>query len=136
MNEQQYYRKIEHLIKKQEISKRARKIEENYNLVETYWEIGKLIVEAQGGSARAKYGNEIIKKWSVKLTKTYGKGYNYTNLARFRQFYLFFPKIAPLGQYLTWTHYRELLPIKDENKRNHYINLCINNNLTKRELIK
>lgn len=136
MNEQKYYEEIEHLIKKNEISKRVRNLEENHDLVTTYWQVGKIIVEAQGGCERAKYGDELIKKWSVKLTKTYGKGYNYTNLARFRQFYLFFPKIAPLGQYLTWTHYRELLPIKDENKRNYYINLCINNNLSKRELIK
>ena len=50
-------------------------------------------MEAQGGSTRAKYGNELIKKWSVKLTETYGKGYNYTNLSRFRQFYLCFEKV-------------------------------------------
>ena len=68
MKEQEYYAEIEHLIKRNEISKRARKLEENYSLVATYWHIGKLIVEAQGGSKRAKYGNELIKKWSVKLT--------------------------------------------------------------------
>ena len=46
MKEQEYYQEIEHLIKKNEIGKRARRIEENYSLVETYWQIGKLIVEA------------------------------------------------------------------------------------------
>ena len=92
MNEQQYYEEIEYLIKKNEISKRVRKLEENYSLVETYWHIGKIIVEAQGGSTRAKYGNELIKKWSIKLTELYGKGYNYTNLSRFRQFYMLFFK--------------------------------------------
>ena len=61
MKEQEYYVEIEHLIKKNEISKRARKLEENYSLVETYWNIGRLIVGAQGGSSRAKYGNELIK---------------------------------------------------------------------------
>lgn len=94
MKEQEYYQEIEHLIKKNEIGKRARRIEENYSLVETYWQIGKLIVEAQGGLNRAKYGNELIKKWSIQLTQAYGKGYNDTNLKRFRQFYLYFEKGA------------------------------------------
>ena len=94
-----------------------------------------IIVEAQGGSTRAKYGNELIKKWSEKLTNKYGKGYNSSNLRKFRQFYLTFEKSSPLGSKLSWSHYRELLIFKDENKRNFYINLCIKNNLSKRELI-
>ena len=135
MKEQEYYAEIEHLIKKNEISKRARKLEENYSLVETYWNIGRLIVEAQGGSKRAKYGNELIKKWSAKLTELYGKGYDYTNLSRFRQFYLCFPILGPVAQ-VSWANIMKLLPIKDENKRNYYVNLCIKNNLSKRELTK
>ena len=135
MKEQQYYEEIEHLIKRNEVSKRVRKLEENYSLVETYWHIGKIIVEAQGGSTRAKYGNELIKKWSEKLTNKYGKGYNSSNLRKFWQFYLTFEKSSPLGSKLSWSHYRELLIFKDENKRNFYINLCIKNNLSKRELI-
>ena len=134
MKEERYYEEIEHLIKKNEISKRERKIEENHTLVETYWNVGRLIVEAQGGSSRAKYGNELIKKWSVKLTELYGKGYNSTNLKRFRQFYLCFEKSAAVRHQLTWTHIRRLLPIKDENKRNFYINLCIKKLLYEREL--
>ena len=134
--EEKYYVEIEHLVKRNEVNKKVRQLEENQTLVTFYWTIGKLIVEAQGGGKNAKYGNELIKKWSIKLTKLYGKGYNYTNLSRFRQFYLTFPNIAPAGQYLTWSHYRELLPIKDENKRNYYINLCIKNNLSKRDLVK
>lgn len=117
MEEKYYYEEIEHLIKHNEISKRVRKLEENRSLVETYWQIGKIIVEAQGGSKRAKYGNKFIKKWSNKFTELYGKGYDATNLRKFRQFYLCYPKCAPLGLGLTWSHYRELLPIKDENKR-------------------
>ena len=133
MNEQQYYEEIEHLIKKNEISKRVRKLEENYSLVETYWHIGKIIVEAQGGSKRAKYGNELIKKWSIELTNKYGKGYDYTNLSRFRKFYLYFPILGAVRQ-LSWTHIRKLLPIKDENIRNYYFNLCVQNHLSEREL--
>ena len=131
-----YYEEIEHLIKKNEIQKQVRRLEENNDLVKTYWEIGKILVEAQGGSSRAKYGNELIKKWSLKLTELYGKGYDATNLKRFRQFYLIFEKGGALRHQLTWTHYRKLLPIKNENKRNYYINLCIKNNLSERELTK
>ena len=136
MKEQQYYEEIEHLIKRNEISKRVRKLEENYSLVETYWHIGKIIVEAQGGSTRAKYGNELIKKWFIKLTELYGKGYDASNLKRFRQFYLVFRKDGAVRHQLSWTHIRKLLPIKDENKRNYFINLCIKNNLSERELTR
>ena len=125
MNEETYYNEIEHLIKKNEISKRARRLEENNDTVTNYWNVGRLIVEAQGGESRAKYGNELIKKWSVRLTEQYGKGYDATNLRKFRQFYNSFPKCAALQRTLSWTHYKRLLPIKDENKRNYYINLCI-----------
>ena len=136
MQEEQYYEEIEHLIKKNEIGKRARRIEENYSLVETYWRIGKIIVEAQGGSKRAKYGNELIKKWSIKLTEMYGKGYDASNMRRFRQFYLSFSKCGAMRHTLSWTIYRRLIPIKDENKRNYYFNLCIKNHLSERELGK
>ena len=133
MNEQQYYEEIEHLIKKNEISKRVRSLEANNDLVTTYWRIGKILMEAQGGEKRAKYGNELIKKWSIELTNKYGKGYDYTNLSRFRNFYIQFPILGPVAQ-LSWTNIIKILPIKDENKRNYYINLCIKNNLSKREL--
>ena len=135
MTEENYYQEIEHLIKKSEINKRVRKLEENNDTVTTYWHIGKLIVEAQGGESRAKYGNELIKKWSEKLTKEYGKGYDYTNLSRFRKFYLSFPILGPVAQ-VSWTNIIKIIPIKSENEKNYYINLCIKNNLSKRELIK
>ena len=61
MKEEKYYEEIEHLIKRNEINKRVRKLEEKRTLVTTYWNVGRLIVEAQGGSNRAKYGNELIK---------------------------------------------------------------------------
>ena len=127
MKEEQYYLEIEHLIKKNEINKRVRHIEENNDLVITYWNVGRIIVEAQGGRKRAKYRNELIKKWSIKLTELFGKGYDTTNLKRFRQFYLCFEKSVTLSHHLTWSHYSNLLPVKDENKRNYYINLCIKN---------
>ena len=131
-----YYDEVNSYVKKVEIGKAIRETNANMELVECYWNVGRLIVEAQVGKEKAKYGNELIKTWAEKLTEEYGKGYNYTNLSRFRQFYLAFPIIAPLGQQLSWTIIRTILPIKDENKRNYYINLCIANNLSKRELEK
>ena len=130
------YKEIETLIKKVEIEKAIRERQTNYELVNAYWNIGKLIVDAQGGKEKSKYGDKLLKEWSEKLTQEYGKGYDYTNLSRFRQLYLYFPIIGPVGQQLNWTIIRTILPIKDENKRNYYINLCIKNNLSKRELIK
>ena len=73
----------------------------NKDLVNNCFEIGRLLVEAQGGEERAKYGNGLIKEWSIDLVRLFGKGYDYTNLCRFRQFYLYFKKIGPLGQFLT-----------------------------------
>ena len=131
-----YYDEVNSYVKKVEIGKAIRETNTNMELMECYWNVGRLIVEAQGGKEKAKYGNELIKTWAEKLTEEYGKGYNYTNLSRFRQFFLAFPIVAPLGQQLSWTIIRTILPIKDENKRNYYINLCIANNLSKIELEK
>ena len=115
------------------LKKKHRLIEEDSRIV-TYYEIGKLIVEAQGGESRAKYGNGLIKEWSKELTNLYGKGYNTSNLKRMRQFYLLLQKGAPLAHQLTWTNLSIILPIKEESKRNYYINLCIKQNLSKRQL--
>lgn len=136
MTEQDYYIEIESYIKKNELNKKRRILEENYETLNNYWHIGKLLVELQNGEKRAKYGEELIKKWSIEFTKHYGKGYNRANLFKFRQFYLAFPNISPLGRQLTWSHIREILPIKDINKRNYYLNLCIERNLSKRKLIE
>ena len=131
-----YYDEVNSYVKKVEIGKAIRETSSNRELVECYWNVERLIVEAQGGKEKAKYGNELLKTWAEKLTKEYGKGYDYSNLRRFRQFYIIFPMCGPLAHTLSWTNICKILPIKDENKRNYYINLCIANNLSKRELIK
>lgn len=74
-----YYNEAENYIKKAVVNKLARKYEENNELLMTYWNVGRLIVEAQGGEARSKYGDSLIKEWSVKLTEKYGKGYKISN---------------------------------------------------------
>jgi hypothetical protein len=66
----------------------------NTILVQTYWQIGRHIVEfEQGGNAKAEYGSELLDKLSKDLTLAYGKGFSRTNLKNFRKFYLTFQKI-------------------------------------------
>ena len=129
-----YLNDIKNLIEKDIVlKKKHRLIEEDSRLV-TYYEIGKLIVEGQGGESRAKYGNGLIKEWSKELTSLYGKGYDASNLRRMRQLYLTFKICGPVDHKLTWTNLSIILPIKEESKRNYYINLCIKQNLSKRQL--
>ena len=130
-----YLNNIKTLIEKDIVLKKKHRLIENNSTLTTYFEIGRILVEAQGGESRAKYGNGLIKEWSRELTNLYGKGYDYTNLSRMRKLYLQFKNVAPLGQ-LSWTHYKYILPIKEQSKRNYYINLCIKQNLSKRELLE
>ena len=128
------YEEIETLVKKVEIGKAIRNRQVNKELVDTYWNIGKLIIDAQGGKDKAKYGDALLKKWSNELSLKYGKGYNYTNMKRFRQFFLSFPLCEVAN--LSWSQIRIVLPIKDDNMRNYYIKMCNKNNFSKRDLEK
>ena len=128
------FRQLENVIIEIESNSRVRKLIDNEERLKGYYEIGRLLVEAQGGASRAKYGDNLIKKWGEKLAQEYGKGYDESNLKRFRLFYLTFPKSGSVSHLLTWTHYRYLLPIKNINERNYYINQVLLNNLSVREL--
>ena len=134
--EKDYKKELIKLVEKTEINKGYHDYFKNKDLVNNYFEIGKLLIEAQGGEEHDTYGNKLIKTWSVELTEKFGKGYDASNLRRFRQFYSEFKMCGPLGHTLTWTNIRLLLPIKNVNKRNYYINMCIKRNLSKRELKK
>ena len=129
-----YFKNIEELIIENEASKKANALRDNSSTLQTYWNIGKLIVEAQGGEKRAKYGNSLIKEWGKKLSEKYGRGYDSSYLAKMRLFYLDFPILESVIPKLSWTHYIQILSIKNENERNYYINLVILNNLSVREL--
>jgi len=131
-----YYNGIKKLIENNLIEVKKQEISINNHTLLTYFNVGKLIVEAQGGEKRAKYGDSLIKEYSKKLTIEFGKGYNYTNLKNMRQLYLAFQKGRSVCDQLTWSHYRYILPIKNESKRNYYINLAIDNRLSVRELIR
>lgn len=132
----EYLNNIKKLIESDIVLKKKHRLIENNYTLNTYFEIGKLIVVAQGGKDRAKYGNGLIKNWSNTLTNLYGKGYDYTNLSRMRQLYLTFEKLGAVSQQLTWTHYRYILALKKEKKINYYINICIKQNLPSRQLIE
>ena len=134
MNEQEYYKQIKELIETYEVNSKVRYIQDNHEKLLTNWKIGKILVEAQGGLNRAKYGDGLIKKWAKEFEINYGKNYSHTNLRYMRQFYLLFPIYHSVSDKLTWMHYRYLLPIKNESERNYYINQVVLNHLSVREL--
>ena len=131
-----YYREIKDILIKNETYKRIKDYSKNRHELNSYYEIGKILVEAQGGAARAKYGNKLIKEYSQRLSKEIGKGYTATNLKYMRQFYLLIKKGHAVNDQLTWTHYKTLLPLKDIKKINYYIYITNNHNLSYRELSK
>ncbi len=91
-------------------------------------------MKAQGGEERAKYGDNLIKEYSDKLVKEVNKKYDITTLKRMRKFYFLIQKGAPLAHQLSWSNYVEILPINDINASKYYIDICVNQNLTKRQL--
>ena len=129
-----YYNEIKRQLIDNEVYKKVKDYSKNKSDLNTYYNVGKLIVEAQGGEKRAKYGDNLIKEYSIKLTKEIGKGYTFTSLSRMRQFYLMFKNIATMSQQLTWSHYVELLKFSDINKINYYVDISVKLNLSVREL--
>ena len=111
-----YYEEIKEILIDNEIYKKVKDYSKNRKDLETYYNVGKILVEAQGGESRAKYGNKLIKDYSEKLSHDLNKKYTYTSLSRMRQFYLSYEIIAPMAQYLSWSHVQELLPIKSEKE--------------------
>jgi len=107
----------------------------NFAMVQTYWHIGKLIVEGeQSGKQRAEYGKELIGKLAEKLSSEYGKGFNSSNLWYMRQFYSTFEKLHALRGELSWTHYRLLLKVEREDARKFYMQEAIECNWSTRTL--
>ena len=103
-------------------------------MVMAYWQIGKMIVEKQGGVNRAMYGDGLIKELSIQMTTDYGKGYDERNLRSMRQLYLAYPKWNAVRAELSWTHYRLLIIVEDKNARNFYTKEAIENNWSTRQL--
>ena len=97
MQEEKYLQEIRSLIENSEASKIVREFKNNYEDLLTKWNIGKLLLEAQGGEKRAKYGNKLINEWSKEFSLNYGNGYSARNLRKMRQFYQTFSNLAASG---------------------------------------
>jgi hypothetical protein len=107
----------------------------NHELVLTYWEIGRYIVEfEQAGKAKATYGKSLLKQLSIDLQLTLGTGFNLSNLKDMRRFYLHWPKSQTLSGFLSWSHYVEFLKIKNDNARSFYEQQTIIEKWSVREL--
>ena len=121
-----------------ELMENARKqisVKINNILVQTYWEIGKIIIEdEQENSERAEYGKKLLKELSKKLTKEYGKGFSKSNLFNMRKFYLKYQKFQTVSGKLSWSHYCEILSISDDKERAFYERECENSRWSVREL--
>ena len=126
-----YYEEIKNEFINNEINKKVKNYLINRKDLETRYNVGKLLSEAG-----KKYGEGIINEYSKKLTIELGKGYNVTNLKRYRQFYLLIQKGARIGHQLSWSHYRELLSLDNIDKINYYIELCDSQIITRDELKK
>lgn len=98
----------------------------NIEMLKLYWNIGKSIMEIQQGDERASYGDAVLDKLSQKLTNEFGKGFSSRNLRTMRKFYLMYPIWQTVSSKLSWSHYLELIKIEEDNKRNFYLNECIN----------
>ena len=107
----------------------------NNELINAYWNIGRVIVEhEQDSKERARYGENTLKQLSKTLTKEFGKGFSLTNIYNMRQFYLDYQKFQSLTGKLTWTHYCELMIISDKDKRSFYEKECVRSGWSVREL--
>ena len=129
-----YYNEIKNELINNEIYKKVKDYSKNKNDLETYYNVGKLLIEAQGGEERAKYGDGLIKEYSKKLILEVNRRYNVRTLRRMRQFYLLFMNWSTLSTELSWSHYSELLFLRNLDIINYYINISIKQNLSVRQL--
>lgn len=107
----------------------------NFAMVTAYWNVGRLIVEdEQQGNTRAEYGKAILADLAKRLTDEFGKGFDERELRRIRQFYLVFPKWDALRPELTWTHYRLLIRVQNEQARLWYMNEAAEQTWSSRQL--
>lgn len=110
----------------------------NAAMVDAYWRIGRRIVEEeQGGAARAEYGSQLIRHLARALGEEFGSGMSVANLRNFRQFYLTFPEAGKryaLRSELSWTHWRLVMRVENEQARGYYIEETARQQWTSRTL--
>jgi len=107
----------------------------NNILVQTYWHIGKHIVEfQQGGKEKSEYGSSVLDRLSKDLTLEYGKGFSRSNLIYVRKIFLFYPNCETLSHNLTWSHYFEILKADNDLEISFYTKECAKEKWSVREL--
>ena len=134
-----YYNEIKNILVDNAIGRKVREYKSNQKDLESYYNVGKLLVEAQGGEERAKYGDGLIQEYSKRLTSELGKGYSTRMLKRMRLFYLLIQKGTPLAAQFknintTWSNVCEIMQLKNIAEMKYYLDLSNKLCLTKREL--
>ena len=124
-----YYENIKTEIINNEITKKVKDYSKNKSDLNTYYNVGKLLSEAG-----KHYGEGIIKEYSERLTKEFGKGYTVTRLKYIRRFFDIFSKSPTVSDLLTFSHYCELIWLENIDKINYYITICEQQNLSVRQL--
>ena len=134
-----YYDEIKNILVDNAIGRKVREYKSNQKDLESYYNVGKLLVEAQGGEERAKYGDGLIKEYSKRLSSELGKGYTVTRLKYMRTFFEVVKKSPPLADQckninITWSNICEILYLKNIEEIKYYLDLSNKLCLTKREL--
>ena len=123
-----YYNEIKQELINNEINRKVKNYSINKNDLSTYYNVGKLLLEAGN-----TYGESIIKEYSIRLISELGKGYSQRNLRNMRQFYKISEKWQTLSAKLSWSHFCEILWF-DDNKFIYYIKITEEQNLSIRQL--
>ena len=130
-----YYNEIKDELLNYEINKKVKEYSINKSELESKYNVGKLLFEAQGGEKRAKYGNKLIKEYSEKLYKETGIKYSERSLRQMRQFYMFSQhkiwQTLSAKSNITWSHIVEFMKIDDLCAIKYYLNI---NNISVRQL--
>ena len=132
--EEKMYKEIKNELVQSAIDKKIDTYVTNRNELTHYYNVGKMIIDAQGGEEKAQYGDRLIKRFSERLTVEIGKGYSIQNLKNMRRFFVLFSKRQALPVQISWTHCVELLNINDMNEINYYISECTKSKIGYRKL--
>lgn len=132
-NEQQLFTELAVLIEK---SKKQAVAQVNSVITLTYWNVGKKINEHVLKNKRAEYGKQIVARLSPQLVDKFGSSFAEKNLRRMMQFadvFHDFEIVVTLSRQLSWSHFVELIPIKNNNKRIFYANKIADENWSIRQ---
>lgn len=124
-----YYQNIKDELIKNEVNRRVKTFSINRSDLDTFYNVGKMLFDAG-----KDYGEGIIKNYSMKLINEVDKKYNITNLKRYRQFYILIEKGATMWHQLSWSHYKDVIPLNNINMINYYLKQSVIRNLSEREL--